>query len=264
VGTDLSTSPLLAGGTEGGPGSLFWFEVAFPVLEVGLEAAQRLERTITGYRDPRRTVLVADDVPSNRAVMVDLLKPLGFEIVEAADGQQAICLAQETRPDLILMDRWMPVMDGFEAVRQMRKIPGLAQTPVIAVSASVSEEDRTKSREVGIDAFLPKPVVWPKLAALLEGYLGLEWEYEEARERVSEAAIVRESERLIPPQDEEIAVLHDLALRGNMQAIRERAAHIEALGEQYVPFAGKLRELARGFEERQILALVEQYIREEE
>jgi hypothetical protein len=63
----------------------------------------------------------------------------------------------------------------------------------------------------------------------------------------------------MPPPEEEMQILHDLARRGNMRAIQERAAHIETLGEQYVPFARKLHELAWDFEERQILALIESY-----
>jgi CheY-like chemotaxis protein len=246
-----------------GRGSTFWFEVALPVTEVTVEAAPPPEQVITGYTGPRRTVLVVDDVPSNRAVLVELLEPLGFEMVEAADGQQAIHLARELRPDLILMDRWMPVLDGFEAAQRMQQIPELARVPTIAISASVSKEDQAQSRKVGINAFLPKPVNWPNLAALLEEHLGLSWITAEP-EVESEAPLVpppaEEEDALVPPPQEELAILLDLARRGNIRGIRERATHIETLGEQYVPFADKLRKLARGFEERDILALVKQYV----
>jgi response regulator RpfG family c-di-GMP phosphodiesterase len=183
------------------------------------------------------------------------------------------------------MDRWMPVLDGFEAARQMRQIPGLAGVVIITVSASMSAQDQAQSREAGIDAFLPKPVSWPRLAALLEEHLKLEWEslapartptlHVSARdagdqEQGGEALAPVPSlpleppphipTPLVPPPGEELAVLHDLARMGDMEAIQERATHIEALGEQYVPFAHRLRELAEGFEERQILALVVQYL----
>jgi signal transduction histidine kinase/DNA-binding NarL/FixJ family response regulator len=258
---------------KGGPGSLFWFEVALPVTEVVVEAVPPPERVITGYRGTRRTVLVADDVPSNRAVLVDLLEPLGFDVVEAADGRQAIHLAQELRPDLILMDRWMPVLDGFEAARQIRQNPELAGVTIVAISASVSKEDQEQSREAGIDAFLPKPVHWPELAALLEEHLGLEWEYqkpestgagEPGREFPSAPPPPLTPAPLVPPPEEELAILYELALRGDMRGIREQAAHVETLGEQYAPFARKLRELARGFEEREILALIKEYVEEEQ
>jgi PAS domain S-box-containing protein len=254
-----------------GQGSCFWFEVALPEMEVAAEDTQFMGGIITGYKGPRRVVLVADDVLSNRALLIDLLQPLGFDVVEAADGEQAIHLAQELRPDLILMDRWMPVLDGFEATQQIRQIPALKDIPIIAISASVSAEDRVQSQEAGIDAFLPKPVNCPSLAALLEKHLGLEWEYETEDEGGRVQAYPEQSRRdesqllspeLVPPLKEELVILQDLALRGNMSGIRERSAHIETLGEQYVPFARKLAKLAKGFEERQLLILIKQYLEE--
>jgi signal transduction histidine kinase/DNA-binding NarL/FixJ family response regulator len=249
------------GERERGPGSLFWFEVALPVMKVAVEPAQPPERVITGYTGPRCTVLVVDDIASNRAVLVNLLEPLGFEVFEAADGQQAIHLAREIRPNLILMDRWMPVLDGLEATRQIRQNPELAEVPILAVSASVSKEDQARSQEVGYDDFLPKPIHWPNLAAMLAEHLDLEWSYsEEKEEGIQPSALTLQPSELAPPPQEELAILLDLARRGNIRAIRERAAHIETLGEQYVAFARRLRRLAKDFEEQEILALVEQYM----
>jgi signal transduction histidine kinase/DNA-binding NarL/FixJ family response regulator len=249
--------------SEPGRGSTFWFEVALPVTEGTVEAAPPPDRLITGYQGPRRTVLVVDDVLSNRTVLIDLLGPLGFDVVAAADGQQAIHLAGEIRPDLILMDRWMPVLDGFEAAQQMRKNPELQRASIIAISASVSKEDQAQSRAAGIDDFLPKPIHWPRLAALLEKHLGLEWEYEEELEVQRVRGEKGEAAGLVPPPQKEITILYDLARRGDMRGLQERAAHIETLGEPYLPFARKLRDLVRGFEERQILTLIERYVEEE-
>ena len=246
--------------SEPGGGSRFWFDVTFPKAEMTADILQPPERTITGYRGPRRTVLVVDDIPSNRAVLVDLLEPLGFKIVEATNGEQAIQVAQEVRPNLILMDRWMSVMDGFEAAQRMRQTPELADLAVIAVSASVSKEDQAKSRQAGFDAFLSKPIHWPTLAKMLEEHLELVWEIEEAGECFDAE---EEEAILVPPPEAEMDVLLDLARRGNLRAIQERAARIATLGEQYVPFARKLRELAKSFEEQELLALVERY-REDE
>jgi hypothetical protein len=109
---------------------------------------------------------------------------------------------------------------------------------------------------MGLDAFLPKPIRWPRLAVVLEECLGLQWEYESARERVGK----EEQVVLVPPPKEELTILLDLARQGDMRAIQERAAHIETLGEQYVPFADKLHRLAKGFEERDILAMIRGYL----
>ncbi|MBI1878382.1 MAG: response regulator [Chloroflexi bacterium] len=249
---------------------MFWFEVTLPVTEVAVEArsAHPPDRVITGYKGPRRKVLVVDDIPSNRAVLVGLLEPLGFDLVEAADGQQAIALAQETQPDLILMDRRMPGFNGLEAAQQLRRIPELQGIPLINVSASVSEADQALSREVGYDAFLPKPINWPRLAALLEEYLKLEWEYDTKDEGggmkdeslLPPSAFRSHPSEMVPPPPEELAVLYKLARLEDMRHIRAKAADLETLGEQFMPFARKLRELAQGYQAKATLALIEQYL----
>jgi DNA-binding response OmpR family regulator len=150
----------------------------------------------------------------------------------------------------------MPEMNGTDAVKWIRHVPELSHMPVIAVSASVSERDQEQTLSAGFDAFLPKPVKWPRLAALLEEHLGLEWEYVEVvtPEREVSAKI------LIPPPREELAVLLNLARMGDMTAIMERAEYIRSLGEEFIPFAERLRVLAEGFEEQKVLILIMQYL----
>ncbi|MDM8551370.1 AAA family ATPase [Desulfobacterales bacterium HSG2] len=237
--------------SEPGRGSVFRFDLLLPVVEA--EAAEQTgERRVTGYTGPRRKILIADDLPSNSAVLRDWLTPLGFDTTEAEDGEEAVELAQAVRPDLILMDLRMPVMNGFEAAGKMRRIPALSDVIIIAVSAGAYDTDRERSLAAGCDDFLPKPVRWGKLEAMMEKYLNLEWKYETEEESP-------EPSSLIPPPPEETAVLYDLAMMGNIKGIRERADHLEALGEAFIPFARKLRKMARSFEIEAILALVEQY-----
>src|SRR5439155_7419094 len=119
----------------------FWFAVTVPVIEAAaVEPMYPSDRVITGYHGSPRRLLVVDDISSNRAVLLDMLRPIGFELAEAADGQQAIGLAQETRPDLILMDLRMPGIDGHETARQIWQLPSMHGLPIIAVSASVADE----------------------------------------------------------------------------------------------------------------------------
>ncbi len=241
-----------------GSGSRFWFEVPLPVTTAAMESRLSIplpSQVIIGYKGPRRKLLVADDIPSQRDVLVDLLRPLKFEVITATNGQEAIQLAQETRPDLILMDQSMPALCGLKATQSIRQIPALQGIPLIGISASVTEADQALSRESGHDAFLPKPISWPKLATLLKEYLNLEWEYAE-----TPASDIPVSGPLIPPPPEELAVLYELARSGSIRRIRDKAVELETLGEEFIPFARKLLELAQGYQEKAILALVEQYL----
>ncbi len=110
-------------------------------------------------------------------VLENLLVPLGFEVVTADDGEQAIALATQICPNLILLDLIMPKLNGWETAARMRQIPSLTSIPIIAVSASISEAVYEKSEKSGCDAFLSKPVELQQLLKLLAQYLSLEWVY---------------------------------------------------------------------------------------
>lgn len=162
-----------------GQGSLFWFDLDLPEVEKWNEIAKVRARNIISFKGSKRKVLVVDDKWANRSVLVNLLEPLGFEVVEATDGLDGLSTAREFQPDVIFIDLVMPVMDGFEATRQLRTLPELAGVVVIAISASVFDFDQQQSREVGCDGFLPKPVRETELLEKLQVHLGLEWVYEQ-------------------------------------------------------------------------------------
>ncbi len=246
--------------SELGQGSTFWFEIVLPVVEMEVSDDHTSAQTVIGYKfkndDRPLKILVVDDKTYNRAMLLTLLKPLGFEVFEAEDGQQAIKQAQTTQPDLIMMDLVMPSLTGFEAVQSIRHMPQLETVVIIANSASAFDKDKQASITAGCDAFLPKPVDIPKLLTLLEKHLRLEWIYEtEAQQEDS----VDMSE-LVPPPAEELAILLDLVRRGNMIGLEKRANHLETFDDTYVLFAAKLRQLVAQFENDQILKLVEGFM----
>ena len=166
----------IAVSSEAGKGSRFCFEVALP-----LGAERRPESPVrgrpAGYAGRRRCVLIVDDVPQNRAVLVDSLNVLGFDLVEAADGRQALDCAERVRPDLIVMDVTMPVMDGLEATRSIRRSPTLAGLPILASSGSTNHETEAKCLEAGADAFLAKPIDLDEFLAETGRLLSLTWTY---------------------------------------------------------------------------------------
>jgi PAS domain S-box-containing protein len=170
MGGDIAVS------SDSGKGSRFWFDVELPLgAERPPESPARGRPA--GYAGRRRSVLIVDDVPQNRAVLVDSLNVLGFDLVEAVDGQQALACAERVRPDLIVMDMTMPVMDGLEATRQIRRSPALARIPVLAASGSTNLETEAKCREAGADAFLPKPIDHDAFLAETGRLLSLTWIY---------------------------------------------------------------------------------------
>ena len=238
--------------SQPGQGSSFRFEVEAQPVQAATAAAA--SRTVTGYAGPRKKVLVVDDIAENRAVLTALLTPLGFEVAEAANGREGLELAQRLRPDLILMDIVMPELDGLDATRRLRKLPACKDVPIIAVSASVSASDSAQSLAAGGNAFLPKPIDADKLLEQMARLLQLEWTH-----RPEQAASLSEEGPIVVPPMEEMEVLYRLAKLGNMRDIMAQAAHLAQLDERYRPFANQLSSLARGYQSKAVLHLVEEH-----
>ena len=240
-----------------GEGSTFWFDIDVAVADAE-PASTSAESIVTGYEGPRRTVLVVDDIAENRAVIVDMLGQIGFDVIEATDGCDGLEKAQSLRPQLILMDNHMPEIDGPEATRRLRRLPDFQDVPIIAISASASSHDEEKSLAAGANAFLSKPIDYDRLLTLFAPLLELSWTYE-----LPAAESIRDSDTvgpLVAPPPSEVEILHRLALSGNMRDIARRAAHLVELGEHYRPFANRLGELAKGYQSKAILTLVEQHL----
>jgi len=160
-----------------GAGSCFWFDLALPVVHAeAITAAQA--RHIIGYDGPRKLVLVVDDVTTNRQLLLEMLRPLGFDTLEAADGQEAVQLAQRCPPDLVLMDLAMPVLDGLSATRMLRATQGTQDIAVIALTANASDQHRQDAQQSGANAFLAKPFDRQELLDLIGQTLGLSWQRE--------------------------------------------------------------------------------------
>jgi signal transduction histidine kinase/DNA-binding NarL/FixJ family response regulator len=243
-------------------GSRFWFEVTLPIVDTHLEPLENKFDPIEGYTGKRRKLLVVDDKQENRLVLLNMLEPLGFEITLAENGQQEVDIARQLLPDLILTDLVMPVKSGFEAVKEIRQIPEIAKIPIIAVSASVLDMDRHKSQIAGCEAFLSKPVEREKLLALLAQYLHLDWIYEEkeTRSNLERKIELPLSEFYDIPPVEEMEILYELAMLGSMRKLRDRATYLEELDEKYLPFSHQLKDLAQGFQEKAIVALIEKHL----
>jgi len=119
-----------------------------------------------------KRILVVEDQEDLRGVLRDLLSGSGYAVVEAADGQDALTKAKFERPDLILMDIQMPVLDGYEATRQIKADPSLAKTPIIAVSSFAMKGDEEKARAAGCNHYVTKPYSPLQLLRTIRDVLG--------------------------------------------------------------------------------------------
>ena len=159
-----------------GAGSAFWFELELNTTELHAQDGGP-ELVISGYAGPRKSVLVVDDVFESRALIVQLLEPLGFHVAEAENGAAALHRALAARPDLIVTDLVMPEMSGRELTRRLRENPDLAGIPVIVVSASTSGGTEGKPSDAAEDAYFAKPIDTEEFLAAIADLLGIQWEY---------------------------------------------------------------------------------------
>ena len=119
-----------------------------------------------------RPILVVDDQEDNRRILRDLLTNSGFEVIEALTGEQAVTLAEERTPSLILMDIQLPGIDGYEATRRIKAIPALRATPLIVVTSYALSGDDAKAFAAGADAYVSKPFSPRALLAKVREFLG--------------------------------------------------------------------------------------------
>ena len=118
-----------------------------------------------------KRILVVEDQDDNRRILRDLLTASGYELIEAVDGEQGLAAAQKERPDLILMDIQLPVMDGYEATRRIKADPASSSIPIIAVTSYALSGDEEKARAAGCNDFVPKPYSPRQLLAKIRQYL---------------------------------------------------------------------------------------------
>jgi len=118
-----------------------------------------------------KRILIVEDEFRNRKLLRDVLKRFGYDVVEASDGHEAVEMVKTWRPDLILMDIQMPVMDGFEATRIIKKDPETSHIPIIAITAYAMEGDRERILQAGCDGYISKPIEIKDFLAKIESFL---------------------------------------------------------------------------------------------
>ena len=118
-----------------------------------------------------KRILVIEDTEDNRRILNDLLTAAGYEIFEATDGETGVAMAGELKPDLILMDIQLPVIDGYEATRRIKADPATRHIPIVAVTSYALAGDELRTREAGCDGYIAKPYSPRNLLEKVRGFL---------------------------------------------------------------------------------------------
>ncbi len=245
--------------SELGRGPTFRLEFIVGVADVGAikpRAVRRRVVRILGATEPIR-ILIADDKPENSELLQQTLEAAGFETKVASDGETAVAAFTAWHPRVVLMDLRMPGLDGLEAIRQIRQQQNGLPVAIIAVSASVFEEDRQQALAAGGDDFLSKPLVESLLFAKLKHFTGVEYEYADAPET---KAVEKCGPKLTPAalasvlSEEKRAALRTATLSADFDGIVAIAAEI---GKSNPEIAAALRHRVESFDYQSILELLE-------
>jgi two-component system, cell cycle response regulator DivK len=119
-----------------------------------------------------KRILVVEDTEDNRQIIRDLLTSAGYEMIEAVTGEEGVAMAAQHRPDLILMDIQLPVLDGYEATRRIKAQPELKHIPIIAVTSYALSGDEAKTKAAGCDGYVAKPFSPRQLLAKVREFIG--------------------------------------------------------------------------------------------
>jgi len=249
----------LMGGSIGlistlGKGSLF--RIDLPLNEVAetdiVQSKQAEKGDVVGLApgQPEYRILVVEDTLENQLLLTKLMESAGFQAKVAENGEQGVKLFQSWHPHFIWMDRRMPVMDGLEATRQIRRLPGGKDVKIVAVTASAFIEQRSESLDAGMDDFVRKPYRFNEIYECMSKQLGVKYIYDGAPDEPGQAAAA-----LVP---EMLSVLPE-ALRADLAAALEslETERIEQVIQQVAPHDPKLQKnlshLAENFDYSSIL-----------
>ena len=231
-----------------GKGSLFRFYIEVAMGDDQDAIQNQIRQNITGIAPGQRIpcILVVDDKEPNRKLLVKMLTGIGFRVISANDGLEAVEAYREQRPDLIMMDMFMPAMDGFEAIQKIRQLPGGSDTRIFAVTASVFEEDKSQILKSGANEFISKPFRESEILEKTAAHLNLRYTYEQA---VAVKEQLKKTFTLTPEQvstlpEELIKAIKEALIKGDLEMIEY---HLLRIRDHNAAMADALIQLVKTF-----------------
>jgi CheY-like chemotaxis protein len=209
---------------------------------------------------PAYRILIVDDRPANRILMRQLLQSVGFQVREAANGQEAVAMHADWRPHLVLMDVRLPVIDGFEATKRIRATPSGQDTVIIALTATALEEERAALLAVGCDDYMRKPFRDVEFFDKLAHHLSVRYLYEQETPAGTQGTRTAVPEVLtadaladLPP--EWLAALQSAAGRARSDLVMDL---LKDLDDRHVQLSEGLAQLVEEFRFDEIVTLTEE------
>ncbi|MBI5821823.1 MAG: response regulator [Verrucomicrobia bacterium] len=243
-----------------GKGSVFRFDVAIVKGEssaVGRKPALRQVLRLQPGQRPYR-VLIADDVEDNRTLLRNLLEMVGFETAQAADGQEALRQYELWRPDLVLLDLRMPIVDGYEVIRRIRSKAVTSPVKIIVVTASAFQESRKAILAAGADDFIIKPYREAMLLETIREFLGVKYDYAEETGALAVPAPgvsirINRSALAALPRDL-IDAMRRAAINADLDRLLELIGQVES---RDASLSSALRQLMERFDYERLLELLQ-------
>jgi CheY-like chemotaxis protein len=247
-------------------GSTFEFDAPAEIADTAEVGTTQAKQRVTGLApgQPQYRLLAVDDQEVNRRLLVKLLEPIGFEVREAANGEEALHIWERWHPHLILMDMRMPVMDGYEATRRIKATTQGHATIILALTASALEEDKAVILSEGCDGYLRKPFREEQLFDAIAQHLGVRFDHEAHPAAVTsrtavdvEEASARElallAGELRGMSPGWIADLQRATVLGDQQTMLNTIEHAR---QEHRTLADALERMARRYEHDAILNLI--------
>jgi len=218
------------------------FTVRLFLANLGTNIDQFNYEKFSGYLGPRKKILVVDDHPDHRDLMISILEPLGFSMTEVNSGEACLANIEQIQPDLILLDLAMSGINGSETAEQLRKQGIMA--PIIILSANAYLSDRVKAINMGCNDFLAKPIHIPLLLSKLKLHLGLE--SLSVAHDINQPSTVHEIPYLAPTVDIIKQLMYFIQI-GDVFGLTTHLNNLIKNQPEYEPFASEIKKLANEF-----------------
>jgi signal transduction histidine kinase/purine-cytosine permease-like protein/ActR/RegA family two-component response regulator len=248
-----------------GKGTHFKINLFLPQSKQGVQNIDSVNISRIGYKGKKRRVLVVDNEDVDRELIINILEPLGFEMAQAANGQECLDTYKAFNPDIILMDLAMPVMDGWEASYIIKKVHQ-SDAVIGIVSANAFDKNLDNAASIDSSDFIVKPVNVEDLLIWIGHKLSLEWITSEIgiQDNLNIMDLTKSSDMIIstsvPPQN----MLSDLLISVNMGHVKGIQQKLDAIAnakDEYLDFVVRMRNLSNQFQIRQMKTLLEEMMK---